>query len=57
MKLSQKTILVITAFMATAFAIGSLLMWRDIRVTPRVEPSALLTVATQGTTILDVRSA
>jgi rhodanese-related sulfurtransferase len=49
--------LIIAASMATTLAIGSLLMWRDIRVAPRVEPSALLANATQGATILDVRSA
>jgi rhodanese-related sulfurtransferase len=57
MKLSRKKILVMMALMAAAFAIGSLLMWRDIRIAPRVEPSTLLTSATQDPTILDVRSA
>jgi rhodanese-related sulfurtransferase len=56
MKLSRKKILVMTTLVATAFAIGGLLMWRDIRVAPRVQPSALLTVEHQKTTILDVRS-
>ena len=57
MKLSRKKTLVIAASMAATLAIGSLLMWRDIRVAPRVEPSALLANATPGATILDVRSA
>jgi rhodanese-related sulfurtransferase len=57
MKLSQKKIFVIKASVAAAFAIASLLMWRDIRFAARVEPSTLLTNATQGATILDVRSA
>jgi rhodanese-related sulfurtransferase len=57
MKFNRKKILVMMALMATAFTIGSLLMWRDIRTAPRMEPSTLLTDATQGATILDVRSA
>jgi rhodanese-related sulfurtransferase len=56
MKLSWKKILVMIALMAAALAIGSLLMWRDIRVAPRVEPGVLLRNEAQGITIIDVRS-
>lgn len=44
------------ASMVAIFAIGSVLMWRDIRFASRVAPNELLTVAHQSTTILDVRS-
>ncbi len=56
MKPGKKKILVITASIIAVFSIGSLLMWYDIRVAPRVEPGTLLTEATKGATILDVRS-
>lgn len=56
MKIGKKKVGVIAASFAALFAIGSLLMWRDIRVAPRVEPGTLLTAAHQDTTILDVRS-
>jgi rhodanese-related sulfurtransferase len=59
MKPGKKKMLVIAVSMAAVFTIGSLLMWHDIRVAPRVEPSTLLTGATPATPrvmILDVRS-
>jgi rhodanese-related sulfurtransferase len=56
MKSRKKKILMTAAFTVAIFAISSLLMWRDIRVAPRVAPATLLTVAHQDTTILDVRS-
>jgi rhodanese-related sulfurtransferase len=56
MKLGRQKTMLIVAFMVAVLAIGSLLMWRDIRVAPRVQPGTLLTVAHQDTTILDVRS-
>jgi rhodanese-related sulfurtransferase len=56
MKFGKKTILVIAGSMIALVIVGGLVMWRDIRVAPRVAPNTLLTVAHQDATILDVRS-
>jgi rhodanese-related sulfurtransferase len=57
MKSRKKKIWMTTAAMVALFAIGSLLMWRDLRVGQRMQPDALLMAAGQEMTILDVRSA
>ena len=59
MKLGRNKIVVFMVSMAALFAIGSALMWRDIRVAPRVEPRTLLNNVTNATPIatsVDVRS-
>lgn len=56
MKPSRNRMLIVVASVFAIFVIGGLLMWRDIRIAPRVEAGTLMSETGLGTTVLDVRS-